>query len=38
MTAGQVLFREGDLAYDFIVVVSGAVTVGDHNAGVAPWR
>jgi thioredoxin reductase (NADPH) len=34
-TAGQVLFREGDLAYEFIVVVSGAVTVGDHNAGVA---
>jgi thioredoxin reductase (NADPH) len=34
-TAGQVLFREGDLAYDFIVVVSGAVTVGDHDAGVA---
>jgi thioredoxin reductase (NADPH) len=33
-TAGQVLFREGDLAYDFIVVVSGAVTVGDHDAGV----
>ena len=33
-TAGQVLFREGDLAYDFIVVVSGAVIVGDHDAGV----
>jgi thioredoxin reductase (NADPH) len=33
-TAGQVLFREGDLAYDFIVVVSGAVTVGDHDGGV----
>jgi thioredoxin reductase (NADPH) len=34
-TTGQVLFHEGDLAYDFIVVVSGAVTVGDHDAGVA---
>jgi len=33
-TAGQVLFREGDRAYDFIVVLSGAVTVFDHDAGV----
>ena len=33
-TAGQVLFREGDRAYDFIVVVSGVVTVVDHDAGV----
>ena len=33
-TAGQVLFREGDGAYDFIVVLSGAVTVVDHDAGV----
>jgi thioredoxin reductase (NADPH) len=33
-TPGQVLFREGDRAYDFIVVVSGAVTVGDYDAGV----
>jgi thioredoxin reductase (NADPH) len=33
-TAGQVLFREGDRAYDFIVVLSGAVTVVDHDAGV----
>jgi thioredoxin reductase (NADPH) len=32
-TAGQVLFREGDRAYDFIVVVSGTVTVGDHDGG-----
>src|SRR5262249_6122814 len=32
--AGQVLFREGDRAYDFIVVVSGAVGVVDHEAGV----
>jgi CRP-like cAMP-binding protein len=34
-TAGQVLFREGDRGYDFIVVLSGAVTVVDHEAGVA---
>ena len=33
-TAGQVLFREGDRAYDFTVVLSGAVTVVDHDAGV----
>jgi thioredoxin reductase (NADPH) len=32
--AGQVLFREGDRSYDFIVVLSGAVTVFDHPAGV----
>ena len=33
-TAGQVLFREGDRAYEFIVVLSGAVTMVDHEAGV----
>src|SRR5215469_500953 len=33
-TAGQVLFREGDRGYDFIVVLSGAVSVIDHEAGV----
>lgn len=33
-TAGQVLFREGDRAYEFIVVLSGTVTVVDHEAGV----
>src|SRR5262245_18082374 len=34
-SAGQVLFREGDRAYDFIVVLSGAVSVVDHDdAGV----
>jgi hypothetical protein len=33
-TTGQVLFREGDRAYDFIVVLSGAVGVVDHKAGV----
>src|SRR5262252_2297435 len=32
-TAGQVLFREGDRAYDFIVVLSGTVAVVDHDAG-----
>src|SRR5262245_42281681 len=31
--AGQVLFREGDLGYDFIVVLSGSVTVLDHEGG-----
>jgi thioredoxin reductase (NADPH) len=31
-TVGEVLFREGDLAYDFIVIVSGAVAVVDHEA------
>src|SRR5262245_2684017 len=30
---GQVLFREGDRAYDFIVVLSGAISVIDHDAG-----
>src|SRR5690348_7233887 len=33
-TPGQVLFREGDRGYDFIVVLSGAVTVSDHDAAV----
>jgi thioredoxin reductase (NADPH) len=32
--AGQVLFREGDRGYDFVVVLSGAVTITDHQAGV----
>ena len=32
--AGQVLFREGDRGYDFIVVLSGAVAVVDYEAGV----
>jgi thioredoxin reductase (NADPH) len=32
-TAGQVLFREGDRAYDFIVILSGSVTVSDHEGG-----
>ena len=29
------LFREGDRGYDFIVILAGAVTVVDHQAGVA---
>jgi thioredoxin reductase (NADPH) len=33
-SAGQVLFREGDQAYDFTVVLSGTVTLVDHDAGV----
>ena len=32
--AGQVLFREGDRGYDFIVILSGAVTILDHQTGV----
>ena len=31
--AGQVLFREGDRSYDFIVILTGSVTVLDHEAG-----
>jgi thioredoxin reductase (NADPH) len=31
--AGQVLFREGDRASEFLVVLSGAVRVVDHEAG-----
>src|SRR5215510_11835286 len=30
---GQALFREGDRAYDFIVVLSGTVSVIDHEGG-----
>jgi thioredoxin reductase (NADPH) len=33
-SAGQVLFREGDRYYDFIVILSGAVTIVDHQAGM----
>jgi thioredoxin reductase (NADPH) len=32
-STGQVLFREGDRTYDFIVILSGAITVIDHEAG-----
>jgi thioredoxin reductase (NADPH) len=31
--AGQVLFREGDRSYDFIVILAGTVAVVDHQAG-----
>jgi thioredoxin reductase (NADPH) len=33
VTAGEVLFREGDRTYDFIVVLSGRVAIVDHQAG-----
>jgi thioredoxin reductase (NADPH) len=33
MAAGEVLFREGDRAYDFIVVLAGQVMIVDHSAG-----
>jgi thioredoxin reductase (NADPH) len=33
MAAGEVLFREGDRAYDFIVVLEGRVMIIDHEAG-----
>ena len=32
--AGEVLFREGDHGYDFLVILSGRVRVVDHQAGV----
>ena len=32
--AGEVLFREGDHGYDFIVILAGQVAVLDHQAGV----
>jgi thioredoxin reductase (NADPH) len=31
--AGEVLFREGDRGYDFVVILAGRVTVVDHQAG-----
>ena len=34
LVAGQVLFREGDRSCDFIVVLSGRVTIVDHQARV----
>jgi thioredoxin reductase (NADPH) len=33
-STGDVLFREGDTGYDFIVILAGAVTIVDHQAGV----
>jgi thioredoxin reductase (NADPH) len=33
VTAGEVLFREGDRGYDFVVILAGRVTVVDHQAG-----
>ena len=32
--AGEVLFREGDHGYDFMVILAGQVAVLDHQAGV----
>jgi thioredoxin reductase (NADPH) len=32
--AGEVLFREGDLGYDFLVILAGRVMIVDHQAGV----
>src|SRR5215831_16982712 len=34
LTAGQVVFREGDRDYEFMVILSGVVTMVDHQAGV----
>ena len=31
---GEVLFREGDRGYDFIVILAGEVTIVDHQAGI----
>jgi|SRR5215469_12738991 len=31
--AGEVLFREGDRGYDFIVILAGRVAIVDHQAG-----
>ena len=33
VAAGQVLFREGDQGYDFIVILAGQVVIMDHQAG-----
>jgi thioredoxin reductase (NADPH) len=33
VAAGDVLFREGDRGYDFIVILAGRVTIMDHQAG-----
>jgi CRP-like cAMP-binding protein len=32
VTAGEVLFAEGDRGYDFIVILSGLVAIVDHEA------
>jgi thioredoxin reductase (NADPH) len=33
VAAGDVLFREGDRGYDFIVILAGRVAIVDHQAG-----
>lgn len=32
VAAGEVLFREGDRGYDFIVILAGRVAIVDHQA------
>ncbi len=32
--AGEVLFREGDPGYDFVVILEGRVAIVDHQAGI----
>lgn len=32
--AGQILFQEGDRTYDFIVILSGTITVVDHHDAI----
>src|SRR5215467_10479449 len=33
VAAGEILFREGDRGYDFIVILAGRVAIVDHQAG-----
>ena len=33
VVAGEVLFREGDRGYDFIVILAGRIAIVDHQAG-----
>ena len=33
VAAGEILFREGDRGYDFIVILTGRVALVDHQAG-----
>ena len=33
VAAGEVLFREGDRGYDFLVILAGRVAIVDHQAG-----
>jgi thioredoxin reductase (NADPH) len=39
VAAGEILFREGDRGYDFIVILTGRVAIVDHQAGTdGSWR